>query len=93
MPKDPVCEMPVEEATEFHSERDGEKFYFCSAACKSKFDAEPAKYISASQKNKATTTSREDGTQISNLPIVGMHCATCATTIEKKSAVSRVWQK
>ena len=44
--KDPVCGMTVTEQSEHHSEHDGKPFYFCSAKCLTKFDAEPARYAS-----------------------------------------------
>jgi Cu+-exporting ATPase len=46
MEKDPVCGMTVDpsraKATHEHS---GKMFYFCSAGCKEKFNADPAKYL------------------------------------------------
>ena len=43
--KDPVCGMTVEEHAEAPaSEYNGRTFYFCSAACKRAFDADPAAY-------------------------------------------------
>ncbi len=43
--KDPVCNMMVDEKTARHiSEVEGKKIYLCSAACKTRFDAEPKKY-------------------------------------------------
>lgn len=44
--KDPVCGMTVNENSPHFSEADAQKFYFCSARCKTKFDADPAKYLS-----------------------------------------------
>ncbi|PZQ12452.1 MAG: cadmium-translocating P-type ATPase [Ancylobacter novellus] len=42
---DPVCGMTVEIATAKHrSDAGGSSHYFCSAGCKSKFEADPAKY-------------------------------------------------
>jgi len=42
---DPVCGMTVDPATSKHrSEHDGATVHFCSAHCKAKFDAEPARY-------------------------------------------------
>jgi P-type Cu+ transporter len=42
---DPVCGMSVDKATaEYRSFRDVTGYYFCSADCKKKFDAEPANY-------------------------------------------------
>ncbi|MFZ3286455.1 MAG: heavy metal translocating P-type ATPase [Telluria sp.] len=42
--KDPVCGMEVSERTPHVSTHEGRQAYFCSAKCKAKFDAEPAKY-------------------------------------------------
>jgi len=42
---DPVCGMTVTIATAKHvSQQDGESVYFCSAGCKTKFEADPEKY-------------------------------------------------
>ena len=41
--KDPVCGMDVDPSgSEYRSEHDGQTFYFCSAHCQAKFDADPA---------------------------------------------------
>lgn len=46
MVRDPVCGMTVDPATAKHSVRhQGRDFYFCSAGCKAKFEAEPQKYL------------------------------------------------
>ncbi len=46
--KDPVCGMRVDPATGRHrAEHAGETFFFCSAGCKSKFEADPARYLEA----------------------------------------------
>ena len=43
---DPVCDMLVDIATaRFVSEHEGQTYYFCCPACKKKFEAEPAKYL------------------------------------------------
>ena len=43
---DPVCGMTVDPRTSgHHSEHDGRTFHFCSARCKAKFEADPARYI------------------------------------------------
>lgn len=43
--KDPVCNMMVDEKTAKHiSQAGGKQVYLCSAACKSKFEANPGKY-------------------------------------------------
>lgn len=43
---DPVCGMTVDpETTPHHAEHGGEAFHFCSAGCRTKFVADPAKYL------------------------------------------------
>src|ERR1700730_16933254 len=43
---DPVCGMDVDPATARHrAEHDGRTYYFCSAGCRAKFAADPAKYL------------------------------------------------
>ena len=43
---DPVCGMTVDPATaRFKAELHGETYYFCSASCRDKFVAQPAKYL------------------------------------------------
>jgi P-type Cu+ transporter len=44
--KDPVCGMSVDPATAKHrAEHGGATFYFCSAGCRGKFVADPARYL------------------------------------------------
>jgi hypothetical protein len=46
--KDPVCGMTVDRhATSHRSVHDGVTYYFCSAHCKNRFDADPGQYIAA----------------------------------------------
>jgi Cu+-exporting ATPase len=52
--KDPVCGMDVDPRTAKHrAEFRGETYYFCSAGCRSKFIAEPTKYLSVRAKTDA----------------------------------------
>jgi P-type Cu+ transporter len=45
MMKDPICGMMVDEKkARFTSQHEGQTFYFCSATCKTKFDADPHMY-------------------------------------------------
>ena len=44
MAKDVICGMKVKESSEFHSDFQGKKFYFCSAQCKVEFDKNPLKH-------------------------------------------------
>lgn len=50
MAKDPVCGMMVDEKTAAgKSDYEGKTYYFCAAICKTKFDADPQKYVSRQQ--------------------------------------------
>jgi len=48
MTKDPVCGMTLDEkaaaATAVHQ---GQTYYFCSGACKARFEKAPAQYVKA----------------------------------------------
>jgi Cu+-exporting ATPase len=44
MTKDPVCGMSVDERSPHRSTHAGQTYVFCSAACKAKFDQEPARH-------------------------------------------------
>ncbi|MDA9442194.1 haloacid dehalogenase [Bradyrhizobium sp. CCBAU 51745] len=57
---DPVCGMRVDPATSKHRfEHRGETFHFCSAGCRAKFAADPAKYLA---KDKAPEPEMPAGT-------------------------------
>ncbi len=46
--KDPVCGMEIEAAKAAGASiHDGKTYYFCAAACKEAFDADPSKYVKA----------------------------------------------
>ena len=42
---DPVCGMTVTPASKHHAEHAGKTYYFCSAGCKAKFEADPERYL------------------------------------------------
>jgi Cu+-exporting ATPase len=45
MNKDPVCGMAVDPVeTPYFSDHQGQTYYFCSAACKQRFDQNPERY-------------------------------------------------
>lgn len=49
METDPVCGMSVDPATaSFTAQHGGQTYYFCSAGCRSKFVADPARYLATS---------------------------------------------
>jgi Cu+-exporting ATPase len=51
---DPVCGMTVDPAsTPHHATHDGKEFHFCSASCREKFIAEPAKYVESPRPDAA----------------------------------------
>ena len=53
---DPVCGMTVDPKTAKHkAEHNGQSYYFCSAGCKTKFTADPEKYL-AKQHDPITAT-------------------------------------
>ena len=46
--KDPVCGMTVDPATAKHrTEHEGKTYYFCSEGCRTKFEADPHRYLEA----------------------------------------------
>jgi YHS domain-containing protein len=50
MVKDPVCGMTIDEKTAAgKSDYKGQTYYFCATVCKTKFDADPAKYAGANR--------------------------------------------
>jgi Cu+-exporting ATPase len=77
----------------------GQKYYFCSSQCKQRFDEDPEKYIktetdleienkmseSAPVEKESPVPLKEPEAQLEriDLPIVGMSCASCASTIQR----------
>ncbi|MDZ7660504.1 heavy metal translocating P-type ATPase [Fodinibius sp.] len=84
MAKDIVCGMEVDNSSPYQSTYEGEHFFFCSQNCKSEFDKNPEKYISSQQDSSATYQITSSGMEKIQLPIIDMHCASCAETIEKE---------
>lgn len=95
MIKDPVCGMEVTPETAA-AQRDhmGQTFYFCSTHCADAFDADPHKYAHAAPAQaaaakavvgSATTGFNPDlnGPLQIELPIAGLTCSTCVTTVER----------
>ncbi|MFM9940616.1 MAG: heavy metal translocating P-type ATPase [Hyphomicrobiaceae bacterium] len=51
---DPVCGMTVEIATaKHHHVHDGREFYFCAATCKTRFAADPVRYLDSEARARA----------------------------------------
>jgi len=81
--RDPVCGMEVEPTTSVATSSYGEKtYYFCSVACKDQFDADPDRYPGMLAPTPSSTGAAAS-VQRCELPLVGMHCASCAGRIEK----------
>ncbi len=56
--KDPVCGMDVNpETSQYKATLHGQAYFFCSAGCRTKFLAEPAKYLAPKQPEKAEDAS------------------------------------
>ena len=54
--KDPVCDMDVTpETAAGTSEYQGKTYYFCSPGCKSSFDKDPEKYVSAADAGESVS--------------------------------------
>jgi P-type Cu+ transporter len=89
--KDPVCAMEVAPQTAAGSSgHEGQTYYFCSAACEQRFNANPAAYVTAAPAATVTppgpsahTSATPDGAERVSLPLTGMSCAACAARIEK----------
>ena len=70
--KDPVCGMTVTEQSAHQQEHSGKRYYFCSAGCKTKFNANPAQFtttklaevqkIAVAKTGMATQQSGQKGT-------------------------------
>ncbi len=62
---DPVCNMSVVIATAKHSaEHDGKTYYFCCASCRTKFLADPQRYLSPPESRPATAAADPDAAYI-----------------------------
>lgn len=85
MAQDPVCGMRVKSPSQFFIEEKGKKIEFCSENCKTKFTAEPEKYLQKPiEKQTATYNVNSKGIGKIDLPIIGIHCSSCIPTIEKE---------
>jgi len=51
--RDPVCHMEVDpKSAAGQSQYAGDTYYFCSPQCKQRFDADPEKYVSRSERSQ-----------------------------------------
>ena len=76
---DPVCGMRVDEKkARFRLDRGGKTYYFCSKSC---YDEYLLEKKGKEKRIGAENTKRKNG--VHEIKIGGMHCASCALTIEK----------
>ncbi len=79
---DPVCGMSVDPATAKHSaQHKGETYYFCCNGCKTKFAADPEKYLKPRAPDLGSTRDRSSSAQVGNsrlaMPVVEGAIYTC----------------
>jgi Cu+-exporting ATPase len=81
---DPICGMEVDEKTALSVEHEGKTYYFCSPGCRDKFLAQKGLLLSPATEAKPLQLS-EGGEPLekATIPITGMHCASCAVSIEE----------
>src|SRR5688572_16804144 len=60
--RDPVCGMTVAEDSQLFVVHEGERYVFCSAGCRSKFSADPGKYLTRAEAPSAKTVEAPAGT-------------------------------
>ena len=82
---DPVCKMTVSEDTDLKYDHEGKTYYFCNPLCLQKFKAEPQKFLEPVPEPVLPKEPVElsGKTARLNIPISGMTCASCASTVEK----------
>lgn len=81
---DPVCGMEVKSPSKYFIDLDGKKYEFCSENCQNKFALDPNKYIEEINKVEPSNRTTSYGIEKLSLPINGLHCASCVTTVEKE---------
>jgi len=91
---DPICGMEVDEKTALRVEHEGKTYYFCSPGCRDKFLAQKGLLLPPSAEAKPPQEDSEQKSAKAALQITGMHCASCAASIEeslnKVEGVSKV---
>jgi len=84
MATDPICGMEVDEKKALSVEHEGQTYYFCSPGCRDKFLAQ--KGLAAPSPDETKASEGEGGLEghleKATLNIKGMHCASCAVSIE-----------
>ncbi len=82
---DPICGMTVSTASPKGgtSEYNGKTYYFCSTACKTKFDRDSEAALHPKKEHIKIGEKKKLGKTVTvTLPVEGMTCASCVRTIE-----------
>jgi len=87
--KDSVCGMNVNAQSEHRTRHDGQPYYFCSAKCLGKFEADPARYL---EKDGQTSSAPADASAGGTIYTCPMHpeirqdhpgdCPKCGMSLE-----------
>ncbi len=67
--RDPVCRMAVDPGTAHRAEHAGIGYFFCSARCRDRFVAEPARYLAAPRSAAPDVALREAGEALWTCPM------------------------
>ncbi len=90
MATDPICGMEVDEKTALSAEYEGQTYYFCCPGCRDKFLSDRG--LTAPSSNEIQPSPTVDNavhqSAKATLKIKGMHCASCAASIE--SSIKRL---
>ncbi len=82
MAKDPICGMEVDEKTGLSLEYEGRKYYFCHPHCRDEFLKRKGESRAHSKEVPSSRIGRAAQSQKATLDIAGMHCASCAMSVE-----------
>jgi len=70
-----------------HIEHNGQTYYFCSDSCRKQFEGAPSKFIFLQpipeENGEHSVHQASEASERCDLPLLGMHCASCAGRIEK----------
>ena len=75
--KDPVCGMSVTAQSAHMFQHEGKPVYFCSAGCKAKFAANPARYLAAASDSTESTPATAPAMAEAEMPAMGGAVYTC----------------
>jgi len=80
---DPICGMEVDEGTDLKVDYEGQTYYFCNPGCMQQFMQDKGLAVPDEDPAPAMLQIEADQTEKSTLSITGMHCAACASNVEK----------